>query len=91
MVLKKSGKPVLKVDARPEMIANRPDGAFLQPVVKSLAVTVVKALLLQDPFEIPVHLGHEGATGIYLVHRCRRLRPERRWGDPPGALKNLWQ
>jgi hypothetical protein len=91
VVFEKAGESVLVVEAREQMIADRPHMALSQAVVEPLVVAVGEALLLQGPFEVPIDLGHEGESGIPSVHCCRRLRPERLWRDPPGPLENLGQ
>src|ERR1700719_3924610 len=91
MVFEKAGELVLVVEAGEQVVADRPDVALPQTVVEPLVVAIVKALLLQRPFEVPVDLGHEGEGRILSVYRRRRLRPNRFRRYPPGALENLGQ
>src|SRR4051794_35457876 len=71
------------------MLADWTCATLSQPVVKPLVVRVIKALLLEVPFQIPIHLGHEAEFGRLLAHAHCRLRPERLRLDAPGSLEHL--
>src|SRR5690349_20190792 len=64
VILEKSRRLALKVRIGAEMITHRPRCVVSQPVVKPLVVGVVKPLLLERPFEIPVDFGHEEELGL---------------------------
>jgi hypothetical protein len=51
VVFEKAGELVLIVEAREQVVMNRPNMAVAQTVIEPLVVAVVKALLLQCPFE----------------------------------------
>src|SRR5262249_39419876 len=59
VVLQKAGQLVLVVEAGAEMFTHRLGVALAETVIQSFVVCVVKALLVQCPFEIPIDLGHE--------------------------------
>jgi hypothetical protein len=73
VVFKETGEFVLVVEAGEQVIADRPDMAFPQAVVKPLVIAISEALLLQGPFEVPIHLGHESESRVFRVHRCPGL------------------
>ena len=65
--------------------------AVQQTVVEPFVIAVIEALVLQGPFEIPIHLGHEGKVRKFRVHRPDRLWPEWFRGNSPGTLKDVRQ
>ena len=91
MVLKETGELILIVETGAQVFADGSDIARLQPIVQSLIIAIVEALLLQGPFQIPINLSLEGEGWIGLAHRRRRRRPERLRADAPCALENLGQ
>ena len=46
---------------------------------------------MQGPFEIPIHLGHEGEVWEFRVHRRDRSWPKRLWRHSPGSLEYVRQ
>jgi hypothetical protein len=59
VVLNEPDQPLLVRQIGAEMQADALRTATLQAVIEPLVVTVIKALLLQFPFQIPVGLGDE--------------------------------
>src|SRR6516164_10697588 len=91
VVFKKAGELVLVIQPGEQVTADRPGMAVSQAVVKPLVVTIVEALLVQGPFEVPINLGHKGEGRIFLADRRGRLRPEWVRRQSPSALKNVRQ
>ena len=91
VVLEEARQPILIVEARRQMGAQRAGIGIAQPVVQTLVVAVVEALLLQVPFEVPIGFGQEGEAGMGPAHGRDRRRPERRRRPAPGALEDLGQ
>src|SRR5262249_41593115 len=54
VILQETRKLVLVIKAGQEMVVNRARMSFAQAVVEALVVSVVEAVLLQRPFQIPV-------------------------------------
>ena len=88
VVLEEAGQVVLEVEAREEVLADRARVARFEAIVEPLVVGVVEALLLERPFQVPVDLGEEQEIRHLGADGRRRARPERRGGDPPGALED---
>src|SRR5439155_23720952 len=78
VIFHEASELVLIIQLCAQMLPHRPRMPLAQPVVESLVVSVVEALLLHGPFEVPVHLGHEAKTRNARAHSPRRLGPERR-------------
>ena len=91
VVLQETGELVLVIEARVEMLAHRPCMAFPEAIVEPFIVSVVEALLLQRPFQIPVDLGHEEEAGNALTHTLGRRRPEERRTLAPGSFEYVRQ
>src|SRR5204863_3999267 len=66
VILQEAGHFVLVVLSRPEMLAHRLRVPVAEPIVQSLVVCIIESLLLQRPFEIPIHFGHETELGSLL-------------------------
>src|SRR5215472_2365925 len=69
VVFEKARELVLVVEAGKEMTPDRRGMPLSQPVIEPLVVAVVKALLLQSPFEVPINLGHECESRMFCMHR----------------------
>src|SRR6516225_7399476 len=91
VVFEKARELVLVIEPGEQMTTDRPGMTVSQPVIEALIVTIGKTLLLQGPFEIPIHLRHKGEVRIFLVHRRGRLRPERLRRQSPSALEYVRQ
>src|SRR6516225_11114843 len=91
VILEKAGELVLVIEAGEQVTADRSGMTVSQAVVKPLVVTIVEALLVQGPFEVPINLGHKGEGRIFLADRRGRLRPEWVRRQSPSALKNVRQ
>src|SRR4029077_12466366 len=91
MVFEKASELVLVIEAGEQVIADRLDVTLSQAVIEPLVITVVEALLLRGPFEVPIDLGHECEGRILRMNRGRGLWPERLRGQTPRALENLGQ
>src|SRR4051812_33002883 len=76
VVFKEAREAILEIEARMQVRADGSRVALAEPVVQPFVVRVVEALLLEDPLEIPVHLGHEDEVGMLVAHRRRSARPE---------------
>lgn len=59
VVFEEPGHPVLEVQTRHQVLARRAGMALRQTIAKPLVVSVVKPLLLERPFQIPLGLFHE--------------------------------
>ena len=59
VVLEEASELILIVQRRDQMVADRPSVSIAQTIVKSLIVAVIESLLLQCPFQVPVHFRHE--------------------------------
>jgi hypothetical protein len=59
VVLKKARGLLLKLSVRPEMVPHGTGMSVSKSIIESLIVRVVKALLLECPFTIPVNFRHE--------------------------------
>ena len=91
VVFQEAGHLVLVIEARVEVLADRPRVPLAQPVVQPLVVRVVEPLLLQRPFEIPVDLGHEAEAGHVFSHARGGSRPERLRAEAPRSLEDVGQ
>ena len=60
-----------------------------QAVIKPLVVGVVKSLLLQRPFQIPVNFRHEYKVGMLVPDLLGGLGPKWFGFNAPGPLKNF--
>ena len=59
------------------------DAVMLQPVIQAFVVAVVKALLLEFPFQVPVGFGDEENAWLPLFDLLNQLRPVFRSGLTP--------
>ena len=73
------------------MFSHRASVTVAQAVIQALVIGVIKSLLLQHPFQVPIDFGHEAKLGIALPHALDRRRPERLGRDVPGSLENIRQ
>src|SRR5262249_41251732 len=78
VVLEEASHPFLVVRPRIEVFAHRPGVTLAESVVEPLVVGVIKALLLQRPFQVPVNFGHEAKVGYSVADAPGRPRPEER-------------
>ncbi|GAA4697409.1 hypothetical protein GCM10023215_39540 [Pseudonocardia yuanmonensis] len=69
MVLDEPHQPLLVLPVRGQVGPDPPRIARHEPVVETLVVAEVEALLLQRPFEVPVGLREETETGVRLADR----------------------
>ena len=76
MVLEEAGELILIVERRDQMIADRSSVSVAQTIVESLVVAVIKPLLLQCPFQVPVDLGHEQKAGLACARPGGGFGPE---------------
>src|SRR6516225_7209154 len=81
----------LKLALMEEPQSRGQEGDDRRRLIEALIVTIGKTLLLQGPFEIPIHLSHKGEVRIFLVDRRGRLRPERLRRQSPSALEYVRQ
>ncbi len=91
VVLQETRQLVLVIETRVEMLAHGPRMAFPEAIVESFIVSVVEALLLQRPFQVPVNLGHEEKAGSALTHALGRRRPEEGRTLTPGPFEYVRQ
>src|SRR5512132_1770208 len=63
MVLEEASELILIVQRRDQMVAYRPSAPLAQSIVEPLVVAVIEPLLLQGPFQVPVHFRHEQEAG----------------------------
>jgi len=62
-----------------------------EAVVEPLVVGVVKSLLLERPFQVPVDFGHKAEAWDPLPHALGRLGPEGLGPTPPCPFKDVRQ
>ena len=91
VVFEEPGQLVLVIEACVEVLTDRPGMTLAEAVVESFVVSVVEALLLQRPFQVPVDLGHEAEIRDPLSNLLGRARPERLRAAAPGAFENIRQ
>ena len=91
MVLQEPREFVLKIEPGHEMLAHRRDGSLTQTVVQAFVIRVIKSLLLQPPFEVPIDLGHEQELGGLAAHAANRPRPELFRPAAPCAIEDVGQ
>ncbi len=76
VVLQKARAVILKGHRRAEMGAHRAGFLLAQPIVQPFIIGVCEPLLLQDPLQIPVHLGQEHKIRMTTAHVGEGVRPE---------------
>src|SRR4051812_26360934 len=89
MILEETRRLHLELDVGTEVIAYGAGMPFAESIVEPLVVGVIKPLLLQCPFEIPIDFRHEQKVGIVFANGTDRVRPERLWFLTPRALKHV--
>ena len=78
VILQKAHAPPLKIIGRPQVPADRAGILRSQPVIHPLVVRIIKALLHEGPFQIPVNFRQEDKFRTLLLHHRNCLGPERR-------------
>ncbi len=71
------------------MLAHRPGMTLAQAVIQALVIGIIKPLLLEGPFQVPVNLGHKAKARRLLAHPLDRARPEWQRLSTPRSLKYL--
>src|SRR5262245_9520285 len=91
VIFEEACQPILIVEPGPQMGANGADIRMAETRVKPLVVTIVEALLLQFPFEVPIGLGQKGEARVCTAHGPYGSRPEREGINAPRASEYFWQ
>ena len=91
MVLQETREFALVVEPGLQVFAHRPRLSHAQAIVEPLVIGVIKTLLLQGPFAVPVDLGHEAELRSPLSHVLDRRGPEWRRAKAPGLLEDVGQ
>src|SRR6185503_3152839 len=91
VVFEEAGELVLIVESGKKMFAHGAGMAVAQAIVEPLVVGVIKPLLLESPFLIPIDFGHEAEIGMVLSDRMRGARPKEQRPLTPRAIENFGQ